>query len=253
MSTSTMYHVHPETGDVGVCRAKTKPCPFLVFTEHFDTPEEAQVYSEKTQGEYAHFNWKSKMPASKKAITIAIYDPFSQDVPQGGVFGNPIYGAFAEKMDAAKKGTRLVVENGQVWEKDTESYWTFVSGDEDIFHVAMPGETLDRSRIGQMILTYGARMEKGGETPVMPAEFRTHIIPDERESKAEAKIVADAFRKTGAASEQDLEEHLYDYIAERWCDVEPKHYEHIANKLRAELKEPINYGTDEKPDWSWSR
>jgi len=44
------FHVNPTTLEPGRCRAK-KSCPFGDASEHFDTPQEAQVFAEKRLAE----------------------------------------------------------------------------------------------------------------------------------------------------------------------------------------------------------
>lgn len=43
------YHLNPETGKPGLCRASVKPCPFGLPGEHFSTPDEARTAYEAMQ------------------------------------------------------------------------------------------------------------------------------------------------------------------------------------------------------------
>jgi hypothetical protein len=41
------FHINPETGEVGACKAWLRPCPFEKHSEHFTTEDEAHSAVEK--------------------------------------------------------------------------------------------------------------------------------------------------------------------------------------------------------------
>lgn len=249
------FHVNPKTGNPGVCKAKSGKCPFGGVEDHFEDRADAQKAFEKKQEKFEHFTWKSKLPATKGSYVLAIYDPMSEEIAVGEMWGNKVFGAFGAKMDDATEGTRLVIENGQVWEKDffTDS-WKFVSGDVDFLNSLERGKTYDRSHLGTPILQHGARLESGGGTPRMAPEHRAYIVPDKDELQYEAGIVSTEFTKEdGGYTAQDLESRLDDYVTERWHELTPTQWTEIGANLRKELGEPTNLGTDEDPSWIWKK
>lgn len=250
------FHVNPKTGNPGVCRAKAN-CPFGGDDEHFESREEARSVYEKTQEKFEHFNWKSKMPATKGTYITATYDPMSEEVAVGELWGNKVFAKFAEQMDSAAPGTRLVIENGQVWEK-TDLYgpevWKFTSGDYDPLTRVEKGRAYDRSYIGSSILRHGGRLEQGGTAPKMDLKHRAHIYPDDNETLEEADRIAKRFNhRAGAATPEDLSADLDDYITERWHELNPMQWRTIGERLRYRLGEPKDLGRPGKPAWVWER
>lgn len=248
------FHINPETGNAGACKAVNGKCPFGSEDEHFATKREAQAVFEKKQEVFEHFNWKSNIPPIG-STTLATYDPMSEDIAVSEMWGNKVFGAFGEKMDEAKDGTRLVIENGQVLQKDFFSgSWKFVAGDKDVLNSLERGESYDRAYLGTPIMQYGARLENGGATPRMAPEHRAHIVPDKEELQYEAGIVSTEFTKEdGGYAAQDLESRLDDYVTERWHELTPTQWSDIGANLRKELGEPTNLGTDEDPSWIWKK
>lgn len=251
------FHINPKTGNTGICKAENGKCPFGSADEHFATRNEARASYEKKQESFEHFHWKSKMPATKGAYTLAVYDPMSEEIGVKELWGNPVFGKFAERMDKAEDKTRLVIENGQVWEKNAlygDQTWKFVSGDYDSLTRLERGRSYDRSYLGTPIMTHGARLENGGGTPKMAPEHRAGVYPDSDEVKYEAGIVSTVFTEAdGAYEAQDVESHLDDYVSERWHELTPQHWATIGSNLRKELGEPINLGEDDNPSWVWSK
>jgi len=258
MSEKTMtFHVNPKTGNPSVCRATEKRgCPFGGEDIHFESKEEARAAYEKKQASFEHFIWKSKLPPQKAAV-LAIYDPMSEEISVKELWGNKVYGAFGKLMDESEDGTRLVIENGQVWQKDIlygSGSWKFVSGDYDQLTRLEKGRSYDRAWLGNSILQHGGRLEVGGATPHMARELRFDIYPDSEEVKREAGIASTEFTKDdGGYAAQDLESRLDDYVTERWHGLNPQQWATIGANLRKELGKPTNLGDDENPSWIWKR
>ena len=140
------FHVNPKTGNTGICKAKNDKCPFGGAADHFEDRAAAQKAFEKKQEKFEQFLWKSKLPATKGSYVLATYDPMSEEVPVGQLWGNPVYGKFLEDLEAAEDGSRLVIENGQVWEKSGlygETSWKFVQGQYDPLARLEPKHTYD--------------------------------------------------------------------------------------------------------------
>lgn len=251
------FHVNPKTGNTGICKAKNDKCPFGGAADHFEDRAAAQKAFEKKQEKFEQFLWKSKLPATKGSYVLATYDPMSEEVPVGQLWGNPVYGKFLEDLEAAEDGSRLVIENGQVWEKSGlygETSWKFVQGQYDPLARLEPRHTYDIFYLGTSIQKHGARLEQGGTRPKMSVEYLRDVAPDQEQLQDSAAEIRDTFKGRGAAAdEQALHEHLDDYIAERWSGLTPWQWQSIRPKLEAKLGEPVNSGSEANPKWSWSR
>jgi hypothetical protein len=57
-----LYHVNPQTGDAGACRAAKSPCPFGGADAHYTSPEAAQAaWAEKEEKKtLAVKTWRKK-------------------------------------------------------------------------------------------------------------------------------------------------------------------------------------------------
>lgn len=251
------FHVNPKTGNTGICKAKNDRCPFGGVEDHFEDRADAQKAFEKKQEKFEHFLWKSKLPATKGSYVLATYDPMSEEVPVGQLWGNPVYGKFLKDLEAAEDGARLVIENGQVWEKSAlygETSWKFVQGQYDSLTRLEPKRTYDIAYLGTTIQSKGARLEQGGTRPKMSVEYLRDVAPDNDQLKDSAEEVRATFKgRYAAAEEQALHEHLDDYIAERWSGLTPWQWQNIRPQLEAELGSPVNNGSEDKPKWSWSK
>jgi hypothetical protein len=254
------FHVNPKTGNTGICKAKNDKCPFGGEADHFEDRAEAQKAYELKQEKFEHFLWKSKLPATKGSYVLASYDPMSEEVPVGQLWGNPVYGKFLEQLEAAEDGARLVIENGQVWEKNTHNgafgndSWKFVQGNYDSLTRLEEKKTYNIVYLGTTIQSHGARLEQGGARPKMSVEYLRDVVPNKDQLQDAAQEVKDVFKGRNAApEEQTLHEHLDDYISERWSGLNPQQWQYIRPKLEAELGEPTNTGTEDNPKWNWSR
>lgn len=248
------FHVNPKTGNAGACKSVKGKCPFGEADDHFATKPEARVAYEKKQEIFEQFAHKTKMPAVG-AYTLAVYDPMSEKISSKELWGNKIFGEFSKKMTDAEDGTRLVIENGQVWQKNDlygDESWKFVAGDYDQLSRLERGRTYDSSNIGHPIMQYGARLENGGTNPRMAPEHRAYIYPDREEIDYEAGIIGTTFTKDdGGGSENSLNEFLDDYVVERWSELNPLQRSAVRDKLQQSLGEPTNLGDDENPSWIW--
>lgn len=63
-----MFHINPETGDVGTCRARQGKCPYGTLDEHFTTAEAARAHFE---------NQQTSKPQIKGTET---YEPVTYDI-----------------------------------------------------------------------------------------------------------------------------------------------------------------------------
>lgn len=250
------FHVNPKTGNSGACRAVKGNCPFGNEAEHFPSKEEAQKHYEKKQEKIEQFLWKTKMPPTKGSYVLATYDPMSEEVPVGQLWGNPIYGEFSKKLEEAEDGARLVIENGQVWEKEGlygNSSWKFVQGNYDSLTRLEKGRTYDISHLGAVIQQHGARLEQGGARPKMSPEYLKDVYPDKEQLVEDAEEIKSTFTaKTPAWEEQILHEHLDDYISERWSGLSPQQWQLIKPRLEEVLGSPKNIGSEQEPKWIWS-
>lgn len=253
------FHVNPKTGNPGICKAKEEEnCPFAGLSEHYTTREEAQAAYEKVQSKFEHFNWKSNVPQSKGAYTLAIYDPMSEEVPKDGLWGNRVFTKFSEIMKAAPAGSRVVIENGQVFEKSNiSSYegeaWKFVEGPYD------PNSRLEKKRtyysgnLSFSIKLHGARLEAGGTAPKLKPELRAAVAPDLYEVRDEAKLITAKYDKRPAKSIDELEGQLSEYVTKTWYKLNSYQQATALNNLRLALGEPKNIGDDSKPAFSWAK
>lgn len=251
------FHVNPKTGNPSGCRAtEKKGCPFGGEDTHFESKEAARADYEKKQADLENFLWKTKMPV-QGAKVLATYDPLREEVPVGKLWDNEVFDAFAGKMADAEDGTRLVLENGQVWKRDIldgNDMWSFVSGYYDPYTSLEKNLKYDRSWLTTSIQKYGARLEKGGATPHMSPEFRLDIYPEKDEVKHEAAVIGTVFTEDdGGFTAQDLESHLDDHITERWSGLGPEQWITIKEELRKNLGEPTNLGDDDDPSWIWRK
>lgn len=254
------FHVNPKTGNPGICRAKPESgrgCPFGGAEEHFNSREEARADYERKQEKFEQFLFKSKVPPTKGSYVLASYDPMSEEVPVGQLWGNPVYGKFSEKMAEADEDTRLVMENGQVWQKNSlygNESWKFVSGPYDPLSRLEKGKSYDSSYLGNQIMKFGARLERGGSTPKIAVEHRRDVYPDREELQFEAASLRETFNeKSPAPDEQVMDEYVDDYISERWSGLTPHGWATIRGRIDEELGQKRNIGTEDEPMWVWSK
>lgn len=167
------YHVNPKTGNPGQCKAK-KQCPFGGMENHYATQEEAAKSYEKAQEKYEAFVALSVIPQSKGAYTLAVFDRLDPNVLQQAV----------PAMIAAPNGARLVVENGQVWEKNTlygDDSWRFATGEYEPMYRLEPKKTYDGNYARWLIKDHGGRLEAGGRRQEPYSEARPRVAEPYRE------------------------------------------------------------------------
>jgi len=91
----TVYHINPETGNPGICRANKKPCPHGGAENHFESKEEARASFEKRQ--QPSFNKVKKYDpntAEVKEVDKSMYSSAGTaiNIPAGRYFvGDPCY------------------------------------------------------------------------------------------------------------------------------------------------------------------
>ncbi len=250
------YHVNPKTGNPGACKAQAN-CPFGAEEDHFETRESARKSYEQKQEKIEQFLFKTKLIPTKGSHVLATYDPMSPEVPVGQLWGNEVYGKFAEKLKSAPKGSRVVIENGMILTKENpefygEESWKLESNDYDNLTTLEVGRVYDVSSHASAIMQYGARLEIGGEAPELDTKHRLDYYPTEKELDNEANKIRKEFllaEGTAAPDVESLREYVEDYIVERWAGLEPQQWNPIRAEIYRRIGTPVNWGTEEKPLW----
>lgn len=84
------YHINPETGAAGACRATARPCPYLAAGEHFGTAEEARAAYEAIMAgqQPPPLSWLLSKPGEPYARVGALQAVLAQQVAKReGVVG----------------------------------------------------------------------------------------------------------------------------------------------------------------------
>lgn len=246
------FHLNPETGNPGLCKATTGNCPFALDEDHFASQREAQKAYEKIQERFEEFTRNSKVPQYDSAHTLAVFkgtgDPkFKME---------KLHVDFVKAMNAAADGALLVVENGNVWQKDMmmgKSPWVLKSRGYGR-NTRISGRGQDSEWLLGPVVAYGGRVEISPAIPVMSPEHRANIYPDNYEISHEASILNTTFTKDdGGGSEASLNETLDDYVVERWSELDHSQRLDIRDRLQDALGTPTNLGDEESPSWIWRK
>lgn len=163
---NNLYHVSPKTGNVEVCNARTKPCPWGDTGFHAISPEQARLSYERRMEKFHAWERKSNVPKPLGDIwtTQHVFDP---DDPRTFA-GFAMFLGGASRKSSIPMGTRLVLENGWIFEKSFGRFWNVVGG-EGYDTLGIKKDVPTRHyQILAVIETYGARLEFGGPKDIRP-------------------------------------------------------------------------------------
>lgn len=159
------FHINPKTGNAGICKAEKGQCPFGRDEDHFDTRGEARKSWESLQETWEPVNWKSKIPLADNAEVVATFYINSPYVKPGADRSSAAYSAFSRKVLFSDFGSRLVLENGQVWERESGvDSWKFVDGEAESGQDFKRGQIWSGTFLDSSIARLGARLEKPRNT-----------------------------------------------------------------------------------------
>lgn len=165
-SDNNLYHVSLETGNTEVCHARVKPCPYGDIGFHSVSPEQARLSYERRMEKFHAWERKSNVPKplNDPWTTQHVFDP---DDPRT-YSGFAVFLGGASKMNPIPMGTRLVIENGWIFEKHFGRFWMVVDGEGyDALGISKDVPTR-HYQILSVIETYGARLEFGGPKNIRP-------------------------------------------------------------------------------------
>ncbi|WP_291038618.1 hypothetical protein [Herbiconiux sp.] len=154
-----MFHIDPRTGSAHLCTFSITGCPFAAPDFHFDGPDQAQAVWRRKQQLFQDWVDRSSVPQAPGQVTQHVFDPGYPETYDDYAswlrdFGHP-----------AAEGTRLVLENGWVFEKfHLGTYWTLIAGEE------VPGVVIGKPLLLSDV--YRELLEHGGRL-----EFREHVSP----------------------------------------------------------------------------
>ena len=249
------FHVNPKTGNPGRCSAIKGGCPFGGEQKHFKSKEEAHEAFEEFQRNLEAIVSKADHKPGKGAIAMAMYDPYDYKIESMSLWSdNPSYLDFIAESTAATEGSSIVLTNGYVLTKDEaidSNYWRVEYTDRDALTSIESGTVAPLEHYDQLIKAYGGWLESGGKAPESQIPYR---MPDGGELAYASGELASRFNsELGAPELESLDEALSDYVVERWHGLTPSKWGRIEEKLKQELGEPRNYGSDDEPAWGWSR
>lgn len=158
MAFNDKFHINPATGAVGKCNSVIGQCPFGGLDHHFrDENVARRAFENKAQTFYDWTN-NSRIPQETGWITEHVFDPTRQDTYANKhvFFGYDI-----------PEGTRLVVENGWIFEKlSFDDFWEMKAGEERVGGIKI-GQPMQYYEFLSALENFGGRLEfKDGVKPI---------------------------------------------------------------------------------------
>lgn len=153
MAFNDKFHINPATGAVSKCSAVVGSCPFGSLDHHFRDEQEARRAFERKAQAFMDWNAKSVVPQEQGWITEHVYDPKRPET-----FKNQL-SALDDRSAPIPTGTRMVLENGCVFEKlPYGNFWELKQG-EGIMHGVRKGLPLTPYNFMAALENFGGRME----------------------------------------------------------------------------------------------
>jgi len=163
---TALYHTNPDTGNTEACKARYKPCPWGDIGFHATSPERARAVYERRMERFHAWERKSNVPKPLNDTwsTQHVFDP---DEPRTFASFATFLGG-SSKMTPIPMGTRLVIENGWIFEKSFGRFWNLLEG-EGYESLGISKDVPTRHyQILSVIEAYGARLEFGGPKNIRP-------------------------------------------------------------------------------------
>lgn len=168
MGLNDKFHIDPIVGKVELCRRRVGECPLGGLDHHFYNQDVAyRVYRDASQA-FREWTVASVVPQEAGWVTEYVFDParprtyhnmhvlFGYDIPEG---------------------TRMVVENGWVFEKlSFDDFWEMKAGEERVGGIKI-GQPLRYYEFLRALEQVGGRLELREGVAPMKIQWRDHV-PD---------------------------------------------------------------------------
>lgn len=145
---TTKYHLNPETGVPGVCKANKRDCKFGSDTKHFDTKEAAVFYYEETWSKNYDINSVSPnlKAVSKKSMNndlkLSLTDLANYYDARARLVEKSVYGVTAptpEKINSVierySNGERIIGDKAEIANSEDRLLWELSNPDESSSNV----------------------------------------------------------------------------------------------------------------------